>query len=124
MERLIQKILRYAGMILMAAFMITTLSCERDLFLMDEGSYNPTKVKLNIAFELPRQEEKAVTRSIVANDEYKLNDFYLMLIQNVCTNRFSIRQVSKDRFLITIPFLLKVVTGFLLSRNTAIMKSK
>lgn len=63
----------------MAAFMITTLSCERDLFLMDEGSYNPIKVKLNIAFELPRQEEKAITRSIVENDEYKLNDFYLMV---------------------------------------------
>ena len=80
MEGITHKIFRYAGKALMTAFMITTLSCERDLFLTgDEGRYSSRTVNLTIAYELPEHDQNAITRSIAANDEYKLNNFYLMV---------------------------------------------
>ena len=83
MEGFIHKISRYAGKILLAALMITTLSCERDVFLTEgDGKYDPRPVSLTIAYELPEHEQNTVTRSISANDEYKLNNFYLMIFAN------------------------------------------
>ena len=88
MDRLTRIIARYATMALMMAFIVTSLSCERDVFwLGDDGTaYNPRPVTITLGYELPQQEELAITRSMSKNEEHKLRNFYLLIFQCTTNN--------------------------------------
>ena len=79
----IHKIMRTVTMVLLMAFIVTALSCERDVFWMgnDEMDYNPRPVKITLGYELPKQEEIAVTRTLTKADEHELRNFYLLIFQ-------------------------------------------
>lgn len=88
MNKWIYKITRYASMALMTMFIVTSLSCEREVFWTGGGGtpYNPRRVSITLGYELPEHEELAITRSISSNDEHKVSNFYLLIFQNTSEN--------------------------------------
>ena len=79
------RLYRYASMLLATVFIMTSLSCERELFwVYDADEVNAKHVSLTLGFEVPRYGNEAVTRNLSANDEHKINNFQLLIFQ--CVN--------------------------------------
>lgn len=80
---------------LLGLFVLTSLSCERDEFLVDDYVENGTPVNVVIGFELPQKDEVATTRTLTDKDEHYVGDFYL-LIFNADKERIFGKYYSND----------------------------
>lgn len=75
---MIRRMTRYAVMTLLALFVLTSLSCERDQFIVPEYEAGDP-VQIILGFELPQKDEVPVTRSLTSKDEHHIKDFYLLI---------------------------------------------
>lgn len=75
----LHKLMRRGAMMLLGLFVLTSLSCERDEFLVDDYVENGTPVNVIIGFELPQKDEVATTRTLTDKDEHYIGDFYLLI---------------------------------------------
>lgn len=91
------QIKRYAGMMLLALFVVATVSCERDLFWVNDIDYDLKPVKLTVGFELPNY-NSVTTRSLSPEDEHSVNNFYLMIFQNNPADPGSSKLVKRKLF--------------------------
>ena len=82
-------------MMLLGLFVLTSLSCERDEFLVDNYVENGVPVNVVIGFELPQKDELATTRTLTDKDEHYVGDFYL-LIFNADKERIFGKYYSND----------------------------
>ncbi len=82
-------------MMLLGLFVLTSLSCERDEFLVDNYVENGVPVNVVIGFELPQKDEVATTRTLTDKDEHYVGDFYL-LIFNADKERIFGKYYSND----------------------------
>ena len=91
------QIKRYAGMMLLALFVVATVSCERDLFWVNDIDYDLKPVKLTVGFELPNF-NSVTTRGLSPEDEHRVNNFYLMIFQNNPADPGSSKLVKRKLF--------------------------
>ncbi len=95
------KVIRHTVMTLLVLFVMTSLSCERDQFIVPE-SEGGEPVEIILGFELPQQEENAVTRTLTAKDEHHIKDFYLLIFnetgERVFGKYYSSDEMNKSDF--------------------------
>lgn len=67
---------------LLGLFVLTSLSCERDEFLVDDYVDNGEPVNIVLGFELPQKNEAVVTRTLTDIDEHHIGDFYILIFDS------------------------------------------
>ena len=82
------QIVKYTGMLIAAIFAMTSLSCERDVFWVnDSDEIEARPVNITLGFEVPQYGEETVTRTLSPDDEHHINNFQLLIFQsNKATN--------------------------------------
>lgn len=82
MNKTLHKLLRKVAMTSLGLFALTSLSCERDEFLVDDYVENGEPVNIILGFELPQKNEVAVTRTLTDIDEHHIGDFYILIFDS------------------------------------------
>lgn len=82
MNKRLHKLLRKVAMTSLGLFALTSLSCERDVFWVDDFEGNGGPVNIVLGFELPQKNEAAVTRTLTDIDEHHIGDFYILIFDS------------------------------------------
>ena len=77
-NHIFHKLLRQSAKVLLGLFALTSLSCERDTFYIDDIKPGEP-VDVWLGFELPQKDQVAVTRTLTDKEEHQINDFYLLI---------------------------------------------